>query len=251
MTRDEATAFAEHWICSWNERDLDAILAHYADAVRFRSPRAAGLLGTPTIEGKGALASYWRAALDRNTSLHFALDHIVWDGEGAELLIVYVATSTIDRYAPARPSASTRWVASSRARRCTASRRRDQAMGPHGRAGDDVDCDEGRSRRNVCAHRFGAMEGNRLGQNSGNSIGGRRDTDSMIDASRADGPLPWARCGAAHMAATCSLPRPPPAERGGGRPSIHRHVRLGLPHRGRRRISTDRLKTLSPPRDGW
>lgn len=91
MTRDEATAFAEHWICSWNERDLDAILAHYADAVRFRSPRAAGLLGTPTIEGKGALASYWRAALDRNTSLHFALDHIVWDGEGAELLIVYVA----------------------------------------------------------------------------------------------------------------------------------------------------------------
>ncbi|MGI8857510.1 MAG: nuclear transport factor 2 family protein [Thermomicrobiales bacterium] len=91
MTRDEATTFAERWIRSWNERDLDAILAHYTDAVRFRSPRAAGLLGTPTIEGKEALASYWRAGLERITSLHFALDHVVWDGEGAELLIVYIA----------------------------------------------------------------------------------------------------------------------------------------------------------------
>ncbi len=91
MTRDEATAFAERWIRNWNDRDLEAILAHYADAVRFRSPRAATLLGTPTIDGKGALASYWRAGLERIASLHFALDHIVWDGERAELLIVYVA----------------------------------------------------------------------------------------------------------------------------------------------------------------
>jgi ketosteroid isomerase-like protein len=91
LTRDEALAFAERWIRSWNQRDLNVILGHYADDVRFRSPRAARLIGTPTIEGKAALASYWRTALERNTSLRFALDHIVWDGEAAELLIVYIA----------------------------------------------------------------------------------------------------------------------------------------------------------------
>ncbi len=91
MTRDEATAFATQWIRIWNDRNLDAILAHYADDARFRSPRAADLVGTPTLEGKAALAAYWRAGLDRVMSLHFVLDHIVWDGERAELLIVYVA----------------------------------------------------------------------------------------------------------------------------------------------------------------
>ncbi len=91
MTRDEAASFAEEWIRSWNNRDLDAILSHYTEDAQFRSPRAAAVVGSPTLAGKPAMAAYWRAGLERVTSLHFMLDYIVWDQTRAELVIVYVA----------------------------------------------------------------------------------------------------------------------------------------------------------------
>lgn len=92
MTRDEATAFAEEWIRIWNARDLDAIIAHYTEDARFRSPKAAALLGEPTLTGKAAMEAYWRTGLERITSLHFTLDYTLWDAERCELLIVYVAS---------------------------------------------------------------------------------------------------------------------------------------------------------------
>ena len=91
MSRDAVAMFTNAWIRDWNGRDLDAILAHYADDVEFRSPTAAAVVGLSTIGGKAALAAYWRAALARHSALHFALDRFVWDAEAAELVIVYIA----------------------------------------------------------------------------------------------------------------------------------------------------------------
>ncbi len=67
--------FANQWIGHWNARDVEAVLAHYADDVVFTSPTALRLIpqSNGTISGKGALRAYWRQALDGNPDLHFAL----------------------------------------------------------------------------------------------------------------------------------------------------------------------------------
>lgn len=83
--------FAMAWIRDWNARDLDAILAHYADDVTFRGPKAELIVGQSLLTGKPALAAYWRAALARLTTLHFTLDRVIHDAAGAELVIVYTA----------------------------------------------------------------------------------------------------------------------------------------------------------------
>jgi ketosteroid isomerase-like protein len=51
--------FAHEWIGAWNSRDLERILAHYADDVVFRSPMAAKVLpGTGRVaEGIAAYAA--------------------------------------------------------------------------------------------------------------------------------------------------------------------------------------------------
>lgn len=91
MTREQATAFAEEWIRNWNNLDLTAILSHYTEDAQFRSPRAATVVGSPTLTGKAAMEAYWRAGIARITNLHFTLDYILWDEVRAELVIVYVA----------------------------------------------------------------------------------------------------------------------------------------------------------------
>ena len=89
MNRSEASTFAEEWNESWNRRDLDAALAHFADDVVFSSPRAVQVVGVPTVRGKAALRDYWRKALGSLGSLRFSVRRIVWDPEAAELVIVY------------------------------------------------------------------------------------------------------------------------------------------------------------------
>ncbi len=41
-----AERFARDWASNWNEKDLNALLSHYAPEVIFRSPRIAVVLGT-------------------------------------------------------------------------------------------------------------------------------------------------------------------------------------------------------------
>jgi len=67
--------YAQRWVDTWNSRDLEAILAGYAPDVVFHSPLAAQVLpaSNGTIRGRDALRDYWRAALARNTDLHFEL----------------------------------------------------------------------------------------------------------------------------------------------------------------------------------
>ena len=88
----DAESFAHEWIAGWNARDLDAILAHYADDVVFSSPKAAEITGSARVVGKSALAAYWRAALARSPALHFELER-VYAGDGC-LAIAYIRNGT-------------------------------------------------------------------------------------------------------------------------------------------------------------
>lgn len=72
MTPTQAEHFAARWLEAWNAHDLDAILEHYAEEVRFTSPFAARLTGHSLIEGKDDLRAYFSAALARFPDLHFA-----------------------------------------------------------------------------------------------------------------------------------------------------------------------------------
>jgi ketosteroid isomerase-like protein len=71
----EARRFAEDWIGAWNSHELDRILAHYSDAVRFASPFVARLAGEPggILRGKPALRSYFREGLKAYPDLRFEL----------------------------------------------------------------------------------------------------------------------------------------------------------------------------------
>jgi hypothetical protein len=91
MNRKEAEQLARDWIDAWNRRDVEAVLATYAEALVFTSPTALEVVGHATVEGKAALRSYWRAALDRIGSLRFTLDRTLWDEERQELGIVYTS----------------------------------------------------------------------------------------------------------------------------------------------------------------
>ncbi len=85
MAAPEPRTFADQWIKAWNARDVEAVLAHYADDVVFTSPTAVRVVPESggTIGGKEALRSYWTLALGGNPDLHF------------ELVAVYAGIDTI------------------------------------------------------------------------------------------------------------------------------------------------------------
>ena len=89
MTRADVDAFVEAWVDAWNQRDIEAVLAHFADDVTFTSPVAAAITGDATVRGKDAVRAYWQTALERSTKLVFTLDRALWDAERRELAIVY------------------------------------------------------------------------------------------------------------------------------------------------------------------
>ena len=72
----DAAQFAREWIAGWNARDLDAIIAHYADDVTFVSPKAQAVTGSARVVGKAALRAYWEHALARLPSLRFELESV-------------------------------------------------------------------------------------------------------------------------------------------------------------------------------
>jgi hypothetical protein len=87
--REDGNRFAESWIAAWNRRDVESVLAMYAEELSFTSPTALDITGHATVRGKSALRSYWQAALGHIEHLHFSLDRIIWDEKGHELGIVY------------------------------------------------------------------------------------------------------------------------------------------------------------------
>lgn len=76
MTTEHADEFVREWIDAWNARDLERVLAHWADDCVFTSPLVVKVTGDPsgTVRGKAALRDYWRRGLALNPDLHFALE---------------------------------------------------------------------------------------------------------------------------------------------------------------------------------
>lgn len=64
---------AETWYAAWNSRDLDAIMALYADNVRFTSPyvRTLGFADDGTLTAKADLRRYFALGLSKIPDLHF------------------------------------------------------------------------------------------------------------------------------------------------------------------------------------
>jgi steroid delta-isomerase len=97
MNYDAMMRFAEEWVAAWNRRDVDAVLAHYADDAQFVSPVASAVVGRAVLRDKQELAGSWRAALARIATLEFRLDHAVWDERRRELVVVYEANLNGER----------------------------------------------------------------------------------------------------------------------------------------------------------
>ena len=97
MTYQSMMAFAESWIAAWNRRDVEAVLAHYAEEAQFVSPVAGNLVGRPTLRNKKELEDYWHTALARISTLEFKLDHAAWDERRLELNVIYEANLNGER----------------------------------------------------------------------------------------------------------------------------------------------------------
>lgn len=80
--------FADNWIEEWNRRDIDALVAHYADDVRFVSPVAAQRTGSSVVMGREALAEYWSGARKYHHFV-FTFETLIWDPSSLVLAIVY------------------------------------------------------------------------------------------------------------------------------------------------------------------
>jgi ketosteroid isomerase-like protein len=80
VTKDEAWKLAREWVAAWNAHDLEAIVAHYEDAVELTSPVAAQLMGTTDgkVVGKASLRAYFQRGLQAYPELHFDLEDVLW-----------------------------------------------------------------------------------------------------------------------------------------------------------------------------
>ena len=88
MTPDESQTFAREWVKAWNDHDLEAILAHYADDVVFHSPRIRMVTGrdVDVLTGKAALRDYWGKALDRARDLYFEVEQVFAGSDALTIL---------------------------------------------------------------------------------------------------------------------------------------------------------------------
>lgn len=85
---DAAQTFAREWVKAWNDHDLEAILAHYADDVAFHSPRIRVVTGknVDVLNGKAALRDYWARALDLARDLYFEVDQVFAGSDALTIL---------------------------------------------------------------------------------------------------------------------------------------------------------------------
>jgi len=88
ISPDDAQVFARDWVKAWNDHDLDAILAHYADDVVFHSPRIRIVTGqdVAALNGKAALGDYWGKALDLARDLYFEVDQVFTGSDALTIL---------------------------------------------------------------------------------------------------------------------------------------------------------------------
>ena len=72
LSEDMIAAFAREWIEAWNAHDIDRILSHYREDVRFVSPFAARRRRPHgELRGRLALRDYFERGLASYPALHF------------------------------------------------------------------------------------------------------------------------------------------------------------------------------------
>ena len=71
----DLTALGRDWIAAWNSRDLERVLALYADECEMTSDKiqALGFDSRGTLRGKAKLREYWGKALQLVPNLQFDL----------------------------------------------------------------------------------------------------------------------------------------------------------------------------------
>lgn len=76
-TREAAERMARDWCDAWNRRDLEAVLAHYADGIELRSPLVVKRLGRAdgTLRGKTELRAYFAVGMS-NPALRFEFEDV-------------------------------------------------------------------------------------------------------------------------------------------------------------------------------
>jgi ketosteroid isomerase-like protein len=80
--------FARRYYAAWNARDIEAILALYADEIEFSSPyiAALGFSADGVIHGKAMLRAYFERALDRAPALTFTPEALCVGARGHTLI---------------------------------------------------------------------------------------------------------------------------------------------------------------------
>ncbi len=88
LDRDFAETFARKWVQAWNDRDIDAVLADYAESVVLHSPRGRSEAGEsiPRVEGMQALRAYWEQALEAAPNLFFEVDELFVSSDALTLI---------------------------------------------------------------------------------------------------------------------------------------------------------------------
>lgn len=83
-----AEQLASEWISSWNSRDLDRILSHYADDFEMTSPLIVQVMGEPSgsLKGKDKVRACWEKALTFAPNLKFDLISVL---TGVESITLY------------------------------------------------------------------------------------------------------------------------------------------------------------------
>jgi len=91
MTHEQAQEFAVEWAAAWNRRDLEAVLAHYADGAEFVSPKAQQFVGRSVLQGKAELRHYWETALKQISENQFTLDSVFLGPTEREVAVLYIS----------------------------------------------------------------------------------------------------------------------------------------------------------------
>lgn len=73
MNAENAVAFGQSWVNSWNRHDVESVLTFFSADIHFTSPVAARILPETNgiVRGKDALRVYWQSALNVIPDLHF------------------------------------------------------------------------------------------------------------------------------------------------------------------------------------
>ena len=71
----DLASLGRDWIAAWNARDLERVLALYAEDSEMTSDRipAMGFDASGTLRGKANIRTYWAKALSLRPGLHFEL----------------------------------------------------------------------------------------------------------------------------------------------------------------------------------